>query len=189
MEAARGFARGLPLSPFPLQQATDDDRMKQKNIIAGVVLLVAALAYGWLALQLPDRALTGALGPGFFPTIIAGLLILFSATLVIQGVFITPDGDPPARGPGFARAATALFGFFIYVAVLRFTGFMIASIPFFAFMMVMFGERRIAWLVISPFVLTFALYALFEQGLYLSYPFGEDWRFSIPLPRGEWVDF
>ncbi len=159
--------------------------MKRKNIIAGVVLLLIGLAYGWLALQLPDRAQTGALSPGFFPLIIAALLTIFSASLLVQGLVMPAPSEKAQKPEGFNQAALALFAFFVYIAALRFFGFVITSIPFFAVMMVLFGERRIVWLVSASVGVTLFLYAVFEQGLYLHALFGEDWRFIIPLPRAE----
>lgn len=163
--------------------------MKQKNIIAGVGLLSLSLCYGWLAWQLPDRAQTGAMPPSFFPLIIAGLLIAFSTTLIYQGLFVTPAGAHSTRPPGFGKACLFLGLFFIYVLALGLVGFVYASVPFFAILMVMFGQKKPHLLALGSFGVTLFLYSIFERGLYLSYFLGADWQFSVPLPKGSWVGF
>lgn len=163
--------------------------MKQKNIIAGVGLLGLSLIYGWLALQLPERMQTGALPPSFFPMIIAGLLIIFSSTLIYQGLFLTPSGEKTPTPPGFKKACVFLVVFLIYLLAMGQVGFVYASVPFFAILMVMFGEKRPHVLVLGSFGVTFFLYSVFERGLYLSYFLGADWQFSVPLPKGTWLGF
>ncbi len=163
--------------------------MKQKNIIAGVGLLGLSLIYGWLALQLPERVQTGALPPSFFPMIIAGLLIIFSSTLIYQGLFVTPAGEKTHTPPGFKKACFYHVAFLIYLLAMGQVGFVYASIPFFALLMVMFGEKRPHMLVLGSFGVTLFLYSVFERGLYLSYFLGVDWQFSVPVPKGTWLGF
>lgn len=166
--------------------------MKYKNIISGIVLLALTLGYGWMALALPERAQTGALSPGFFPFLIAVFMGLFSSALVVKGL-IAPASDEEAAALGLPegawRGALGLIWFAVYLAALGLVGFVVASVPFFAGLMWLFGERRALWIITGSAGVTLFLYALFQQGLYLSSLFGEDWRFIIPLPRGRWLDF
>jgi len=121
--------------------------------------------------------------------IISGLLIVFSSTLIYQGLFVTPTGEKTSRPPGFNKACLFLVIFLIYLLAMGQVGFVYASIPFFAILMVMFGEKRPHWLALGSFGVTLFLYSVFERGLYLSYFLGDDWQFNVPLPKGSWVGF
>jgi len=62
--------------------------------------------------------------------------------------------------------------FVAYVAALPLTGFVIASVPFFAALMWLFGERRRGWIGVVSIALPVILVLLFRHGL------------QIPLPSG-----
>ena len=65
-----------------------------------------------------------------------------------------------------------LGAFVLYVAAMPGLGFILATVPFFAVMMILFGEQRRAWLGGGAIGATIALYLLFRHG------------FGVFLPRG-----
>lgn len=151
--------------------------MRRRNIIAAVVLLVFALGYGALTTQLPVRSLPDTPGPPFFPYINTIILLALSLGLLVQGLTAkaTEDRTQPAAPENAGerwRANWALGAFVAYLIVLPGLGFLLATIPFFAVMMVLFGEKRWLWVVIGSIGMTVTLYVLFRHG------------FGIFLPRG-----
>ncbi|NNE84011.1 MAG: tripartite tricarboxylate transporter TctB family protein [Alphaproteobacteria bacterium] len=154
--------------------------MRRRNIIAALVLLAFALVYGALTTQLPIRSLPDTPGPPFFPWINTAILLALSLGLLAQGIWAkTPDDGSPEATPDGATEATerwravwALGAFLAYLLVLPGLGFLLATIPFFAALMVLFGEKRWLWVAIGSIGISVALYVLFRHG------------FDVFLPRG-----
>ena len=151
--------------------------MRRRNIIAAVVLLVVTLVYGALTTQLPVRSLPDTPGPPFFPWINTIILLALSLGLLAQGLWAkTADGAEQDSSRGETtqrwRAILALGAFLAYLVALPGLGFLLATIPFFAILMVLFGERRWLWVVLGSIGVTVSLYVLFRHG------------FDVFLPRG-----
>jgi len=153
--------------------------MKQRNMIAGVGLIVLALGYGYYTSILPARTLPNTPGPQFFPYIITALLLVFSAALLIQGLMAASAANQPRVDPATRVKIAALIGALaVYLIVLQPLGFILASIPFFAVLMVIYDERRPWMLAAGSIATTLIIYFLFRHA------------FTILLPRGilaEWV--
>jgi len=151
--------------------------MRRRNIVAAVGLIVCGLVYGYLAWGLPVRSLPNTPGPSFFPLVVTVVVLALSAALLIQALAM--ERDPPAlqldksADPGGRRSAgLLLFVFFAYIVLIPILGFILATIPFFAVLMVLFGERRPLLVVIGALAMTAVLYGLFRHG------------FDVFLPRG-----
>jgi putative tricarboxylic transport membrane protein len=150
--------------------------MRQRNIIAAAVLIVCGLAYGCLAFGLPERSLPNTPGPRFFPLVVAALILAAAVTLLIPAlaargaVEASADSSPSVADRRLALSALAAL--FAYGALLPLLGFILATVPFFAILMVLFGERRPVLVVACAIAVTAALYGIFRYG------------FGIFLPRG-----
>ena len=146
--------------------------MRRKNIIAGVVLIFISLWYGYLTSELPVRTLPNTPDPSFFPWINTIILLLLSVSLLVQGLFFTEEGeskiDPVAR----RLVITSLALFFGSLLILPPLGFVVASIPFFAAMMVLFEERRPIWVASSSIAVTVVLFSVFRYGFGVLLPLG-----------------
>ncbi len=151
--------------------------MRRRNIIAAVVLLALGLGYGALTTQVPIRNLPGTPGPSFFPWINTFVLLALSLALLVQALMAKPPkssaqpADPKITTERW-RAIWALGGFVAYLIVLPGLGFVLATIPFFALLMVLFGERRWLWVVIGSIGITVSLYVLFRHGFSIFLPVG-----------------
>jgi hypothetical protein len=121
--------------------------MRRKNIIAAVVLIACAILYGVLTANLPVRTLPDTPDPSFFPWINTVIMLVLSVWLLARGL-----KRPATERPGL--------------------GFILATVPFFAVMMVLFGERRLIWVCGGAVCATVLLYTLFRYG------------FGVFLPRG-----
>ena len=147
--------------------------MGRRNIIAALFLILLSIGYGFLASGLPERPLPNTPGPSFFPWLITIGLFLLSVALLIQGFLPRPvlRGAPPAAAEARKRwIMVAVFG--VYVFALPPVGFIGATVPFFAVMSVLYGERRPVWAAAGAIVIPVLLYLLVRD------------VFSILLPRG-----
>jgi hypothetical protein len=146
--------------------------MRQKNIIAAVVLIIFALIYGGLTAYLPVRTLPNTPDPSFFPWINTTIILVLSIWLLVRG--LRQPIDPPVGDLGNRRTKPiwAMGVFIIYLLIMPSLGFVLATIPFFAVMMVLYGERRARWIGGGALCTTMLLYVLFRHG------------FGVFLPRG-----
>ena len=146
--------------------------MRQKNIIAAIVLIIFALVYGGFTAYLPVRTLPNTPDPSFFPWINTIAILALSICLLVQGLKQPVDTLIPENGQRRRKAAWAMGVFVFYLAALPSLGFILASMPFFAIMMVLYGEHRPAWVGGGAVGATIILYVLFRHG------------FGVFLPRG-----
>ena len=145
--------------------------MRRRNIIAALVLLALGAGYGILTSQLPTRSLPDTPGPPFFPWINTIVLLALSATLFVQG-FVGANGPVPTGSEGRLRATWALGVFVVYLVILPGLGFLLATTPFFAALMVLFGERRVLRVAVGAILGTALLYLLFRHGFGVFLPTG-----------------
>ena len=146
--------------------------MRQKNIIAAVFLIALAIIYGVLTAYLPLRTLPNTPDPAFFPWINATIILVLSICLLVRGLR-QPVTAPPEVDRQRQRKAIGVMGaFIIYLAAMPTLGFILATLPFFAIMMFLFGEQRPVPVVGGSIAMTFALYFVFRHA------------FGVYLPRG-----
>lgn len=152
--------------------------MALRNIVAAVALLLVGAVYFYLAALLPARDIPNVPGPSFFPLLIAGIVILLAGALLWRGVrdlphfAAEPGGDKPDRRP-----VVMLVAFAAYIAVLPFLGFMVASIPFAAVLIRLYGGRSRILLAAVSIGLPVFLFLLFRE------------VFGILLPAGAFAPF
>jgi len=147
--------------------------MARRNIIAACVLIAFSAAYGLLTARLPERGLPNTPGPAFLPWIITAGLTVLAVALLVQGLRGTgPVGKQPASIA--TRGWIALAAFVVYLALLGQLGFLLASIPFFAALSMLYGQRNRTVVALTAIVVPTALFAIFRYG------------FQMLLPRGLW---
>jgi len=147
--------------------------MGSRNVSAALVLIAFGLGYGYLTAGLPRRSLPNTPDPSFFPWIITAALLILAGALLVQGLAARRGArDEPDRAGGLRAPTVFLVLFVAYVAMLPLVGFVVASVPFFAALMWLFGERRAAWLAGYSVALPVLLVVAFRNGL------------QIPLPAG-----
>lgn len=145
--------------------------MRRRNLIAALVLLALGAGYGILTTQLPVRSLPDTPGPPFFPWINTIVILALSAALLVQGL-VGADVPVPAQAAGRQRAFWALGVFVVYLATLPGLGFILATVPFFAALMVLFGEKRPLHVAVGAVAATGLLYLLFRHGFGVFLPTG-----------------
>ena len=147
----------------------------RRDAIAGAVLLVIGVVYGLLTASLPNRSLPNTPGPAFFPWLITVGLIVLSVALLVQSVVRGGGDSQQATSDRFAsRWLVALTLFFVYLILLPYAGFLAVSVPFFAALMWLYGERNRLVLALASIVIPVGLFYIFRLG------------FQILLPTGIW---
>ncbi|ETW92474.1 MAG: hypothetical protein ETSY1_43460 [Candidatus Entotheonella factor] len=149
--------------------------MRSRHVIAGVVLLLFGLWYGYQTSMLPARTLPHAPSPSFFPWVLTCALVGLAAVLLVQG--LTAPSDQPASRPWdvLGYPATALGLFAVYVIALPWLGFLVASIPFFASLMWIGRERRPLWLVAASIGIPAILFGIFRHLFRIALPPAAIW--------------
>lgn len=145
--------------------------MSKKNIIAALTLIGFGMFYGYQNTLIPTRTLPNSPDPSFFPWVLTVLLLILSCALLIQGFKASSEKVLPDKIGSMVRPVTCLVFFALYLVALPWLGFLIASIPFFAGMVMIFGERRKTWWIPFSIGVPLFLFLLFQ------------YLFQIPLPR------
>ncbi len=145
----------------------------QRKIAAGIVLLLVSVGYGYLTSGLPKRTLPDTPDPAFMPWINTVALGVLTLLLIWEGIREAPAAPSGVSVRGSAKPATLFIAaFFLFILLLPYLGFVFAGMPFFAALMLLFGERRPFWLLAGSIGGPVILFAIFRYG------------FNIILPRG-----
>jgi len=148
--------------------------MKTADIFGGVIGILIGLGAIWEGSKMPTDVVM-KIGPSFFPNILAGFLILFSAALLINALKGKSKGTvAPLRlsDPGLRRGLITLAATIVFCVALDPLGFILTSLAFLLFMMLVLGQRSARALIVAPPLVTFAIWLVFEKVLYLSLPPG-----------------
>jgi len=148
--------------------------MKQADLVAGGVgVLIGAYAI-WEAQRMPTDLIM-KIGPGFFPTILAGLLVLFSLILMLNALRGRSKGSiEPLRWSdhGLRRGAVMVLATAVFCVALKPVGFILTAIVFMLVMMLVLGNRKPVALVSAPLIVTAGVWLVFEKLLHLNLPQG-----------------
>lgn len=148
--------------------------MKTADIFGGVIGILIGFGAIWEGSKMPTDVVM-KIGPSFFPTILAGFLILFSVMLLINALKGKSKGSvAPLRlsDPGVRRGLITLAATIVFCVAVEPLGFIPTSLTFLVFMMLVLGKRSAPALIIAPALVTFAIWLVFEKVLYLSLPPG-----------------
>jgi putative tricarboxylic transport membrane protein len=147
--------------------------MRTRNLIAAIILLSFCAGYAYLTANLATRAIENTTQPSFFPWVVVICLTILSVALLIQSFLPSISmKTPKPQGVPTKRLVFGLVLAIVYLALLPILGFAGANIPFFAGLMVLYGERNILKIIISSVAIS----------LFVSYLFRE--AFQILLPSG-----
>jgi len=150
--------------------------MPLKNVIISMILLLIGSSYLYFSLQLPVRSIQNVPGPSFFPLIISAIVLFLAIALLVNGIVNLRDQKPDLPQPAAPRRVFAtLFWFVLYLIALPYVGFLIASIPFFAGLMLLCEQKKLLPVAVGSVAIPVFLYFLFRQG------------FNILLPAGQWM--
>lgn len=145
------------------------------EIIIGACLMVLSVVFYGITFQFPEQTL--AFSPKIFPRFVSTCLFIISAILVIQGIMAFRKRSPDEHAKlaiDKAFLTRLLFGILIgytYTQLLPITGYIVATPPFIAGIMIIFNEKRWIRIGLCALITTGVLYILFRI------------IFKVPLPR------
>ena len=151
------------------------ESMGKKEIIIGIILMILSMLFFTLSFQFPEQTL--AFSPKIFPRFVSVCLFFMAAILVFQGITALRQSSPekalkrPMDKPFLIRLLVGLLIGYAYTHFLRVTGYVVATPPFIAGIMLIFDEKRWLRIVATSVITTSVLYILFRI------------IFKVPLPR------
>lgn len=144
-----------------------------KDQLSGLIFIAFGLSFGYAAWSY-DLGSALRMGPGFFPVMLAGVLVVLGIATIVEG---TVAGDRTEISGFSAR------GFVLIIGALLFFGFTVRGLGlapalFGTVLMAAFASRRTG--IVAAFVLAFGLpafcVAIFTYGLGVPVPvFGPWW--------------
>jgi hypothetical protein len=139
--------------------------------LVGLGMALLGLVTIALASQLREGTAHGGPGTRFLPVLLGLIVVVLGVAAAAQSGTPEPAPEAPAAG-GARRAAWTLGALVAYVFAFERLGFLLATAPFLAILLLAYGERR--WPVVLAVALgaTGAAYALFALWL------------GVPLPAG-----
>ncbi len=147
--------------------------MRSRNLIAGVILLLLSIGYGYMTAHLPTRAIENTTQPSFFPWVVTTCLVILSLSLLAQGLLpIANNNVPGGLGVSGKRLGIALLLALAYLVALPMAGFIAANVPLFAGLMILYGERRPVWIGAGSIIISIIVFYIFRE------------LFQIRLPAG-----
>jgi putative tricarboxylic transport membrane protein len=143
---------------------------KKSDVVGSVIFCAIGLAAMFMAINLDLGKIT-APGPGFFPFLGAVLLTSVSILLLVAALSGRSTGSS-AFADVWKRPAVMFVGSLVYVAIMNFTGFTVATF-FLAMLVLRVLEKRNWWLDVAvSLVLAVGAHGLFSTLL------------EVPLPKG-----
>ena len=82
-----------------------------KNVLSGLIFIGIGIAFAYASLGY-EMGRAVRMGPGYFPLVLAGILILFGAIIFVQALFSGPDAVPMSAIPW--RGLVCLIGALIF---------------------------------------------------------------------------
>ena len=157
-----------------------------RDTAAGLVCLAVSLWLLWLCRDLPQSALV-PIGPAFYPRIVLSITAFLSVLLITLDVIqsrapavpAATEAAPPQPRRNYALVLATFIIFGLYVALLSFAGYRIATFLFVAVLQPLLEPPRglRGWIVvlITAVATSLVTYVVFEQYL------------QVLLPRGTWT--
>jgi hypothetical protein len=148
-------------------------KMRNRNLIASLVLLLFCAGYAYLTANLGTRAIEDTTQPSFFPWLITACLTILSFSLLLQACITSSiqTASKPLNIPS-KRLSSALILSISYLAILPLLGFVGANILLFSGLMYLYGERRPIKILTFSFLISIVIFYLFREGFQIHLPAG-----------------
>ena len=145
--------------------------VKANTIVPLLFLILAAL---WLpvSLSLPNTSTVPGSGPGTFANAILTIMLVASGIVLVQEIqkIRSFDENVDFDWIGIRNVALMIVALILYSLLLRRLGFVICAILLTEFSLLLFGQRKIVWLIVIPLGFTFLIYTVFRFGLNILLP-------------------
>ncbi len=142
--------------------------MKNDRVLGGLALAVGIVVF-WATSDFPG-ADTNRPGPAFLPRVLAAFFAMCGFVLALRGG-ATDEGKPTIEGIGWAKGAILVAALFVYIAVIKEIGFVVASTALVAAVFLLVGNSILTSLI-ATLILVPVTYTLFSTVM------------GVVLPRG-----
>jgi len=155
--------------------------MKKGEIVFFAVCVAFFSFMFYDGLELRSHGRSGEIGSGLWPLIALGASALFSVVLLISSVkkFLregaAEDLTPEAAAEKKRQRVTVALSvacFLAYLVLTPWIGFILATFVYIPVFALALGERRMSVLLISPFLLTAIIVAVFAKFITIPFPKG-----------------
>jgi putative tricarboxylic transport membrane protein len=146
------------------------DRKIGIDRVSGVIVLLIGLAIVWQAslLRLGNFRVPG---PGLYPLLLGLVTILLSLFLILPPGTTKKEGNPLHRGT-IKRVAGVYAVMLLYLAILEYVGFLIATFLLVLFLFAVVGRGSVKAAALRAFFVTVFAYLLFDVVLKSQLPKG-----------------
>lgn len=148
--------------------------LKKPDIISSLIGILFGVYILVTASKFPEDVVM-KIGPSFFPSILATLLIFFSFLLLCFALMGKSKGTVEKfnfKDPGIQRAGIALLATIIYSVLLNIGGFIITTILYLFGLMFLLKKRDYSNMVLISAGVTLGVFLIFEKFLHISLPLG-----------------
>lgn len=145
--------------------------MKKVDFFVGLALILLSVATWITASQFPAVGDTDV-GAGFFPKLIAAVLILLSVVMMASSFRRQVDNGAEEGPTSWRKIILGFVLTFAFLALVSFAGFYISAPIFLFVFMWLFGYRKPVSVVAVAVLVTLFIYLVFEKVL------------QVPLPAG-----
>lgn len=146
--------------------------MKKYNIgISAVIAILAGILF-YATKGFPE-IVQKVPGAGFWPRILAVVLLILSVALLLESLFsdqVKKEDPIRFRDPRMKKVYLALGMLALYMLILVYGGFIISSLLLVPALMYLLGERRVKMLIIVSLALTGTIYLFFTLLLRITLP-------------------
>ena len=158
------------------------------DVLLSLLFTVISIVMYMEALTLPE-GLFGTLGPGYFPKVVLGCLIVASGSLAVRLVIraiaahrprtdaVAGGEDPRTFYQKYRLVGLVFVAFFFYLYGMKWVGFLPATMVFMIGTMWLLAPADRNWgtarvVLITSILFTYGLYAMFTHGFNVMLPAG-----------------
>lgn len=150
--------------------------MKKGNIIASVLVIALGIYVIITCLGYPTAEAygTGVPGPGLWPGVVAGCMVLAGLALLIKSLRMKPEDDTPIEiwTDGTKRVYITMAILVAYVAILGAAGFILSTIVMLVIFIQWFAKTKPAVTLLISVATTLIIYCVFKFLLNVPVDFG-----------------
>lgn len=137
--------------------------MKKSNIFVSIIIILIGIAT-LIEVKMFPQGQSNVVGPGFFPGIIAAILIILGIILFIQSIRIKKDEDIKVNlFNSENKLAYIIMGItLIYLIAINYIGFLISSIIYLTTLITLYGEKNKLKSLVASSIISSAIYFVFN---------------------------
>ena len=138
--------------------------MKKSNIFVSIIIILIGI-FTLIEVKSFPQGQNNVVGPGFFPGIIATILIILGIILFIQSIRIKKDEDKKVNLFNKEnKLAYIIMGItLIYLVAMNYIGFLISSIIYLTTLIILYGENNKIKSLIASTIISSAIYFVFSM--------------------------